>query len=177
MTAIPRGLGVGHALGDGARERAVDRILGEIGQQRGDAFEVELAGKVAERDRQRETVAAAAKLGGEVVAGRVERARDRRFGAFGGESLDQIGAGEHRLAQERRIVPGARNRVLVAPRFRLLPPCAQPMPESAQSMKPHGATRVGYLSMNTELSQCGERRTRRWNRVSFVSTFRPTMPA
>ena len=101
-TANPCGLGVRHALGDRCPHRFVDRAVGEIRQQRGDLFERHLAGKVAERDRQRQAVPLppqrrldAVSLGGKCELGRGRPAAlDERFA--------DIGPGPERFAQERR---------------------------------------------------------------------------
>ena len=87
---IPAGSASGTRSAMAAGKRPVDRVVGEIGQQGGDSFEVEFAGQVAERDRKSKAVTAAAKLGREVIAGGAKRARNRRLPHLRRRNLDQV---------------------------------------------------------------------------------------
>ena len=104
------GLGIGRAFADGLGKRAVDGAVGEVGKQSGHPFERQLAGQIAERDGQRQPLAAAAKFDREIRVGGRQGQPDRSFGAIRNEALDKVGPGEHRLAQERRFGAGAIDR-------------------------------------------------------------------
>ena len=85
--------------------------IGEIGQQPGDLLQRHLARQIAQRDRQRETVALPPQAHFQLVP--ADRQRRRRGGCRAAlrESLADFGAGKHRLAQERRDIRGAAQRV------------------------------------------------------------------
>ncbi len=104
-------LGVGHPLADRGSERAMDRAVGEGGEQLGHRFERELAGEIAERDRQREAEPLAAELDVELVGGCAQRALDRGFSAALLERVSDVGQRPQRLAQERRVELRAAQRV------------------------------------------------------------------
>ncbi len=83
-------------------ERAIDRAVGEIAQGGGRRFEGQFSRKIAQRDRERETMPAAAKLAFGIIGRRGQRKADRGLRAAVHEHVPDVGQGFHRLAQERR---------------------------------------------------------------------------
>ena len=103
-------LGIGHALEHRRPQRAVDRFVGEIAKTSGDLFERQFPGQIAQRHRQRETVAPPSQRDGHRVAGRRQRRRDRGLRPVRDEARRHLGPALGRRPQERTMGLRARNR-------------------------------------------------------------------
>ena len=97
-------LGIGNAFSDRCGDGPVDRRIGEAGQQPRHCFERELSGEIAKRDRERESVTLAAKLGSEISTARRQRKLGCRRRTTSQEYIRDRRLRLQRLAQEGRVV-------------------------------------------------------------------------
>ena len=99
----PAGLGVRDPFGDCGPNREIDRLVGKVGQQPRHPLQRQLADEVAERDRERQSLALLAQEGfGRLVADR----QSKRHGDFRSGLDKAVGdrrQGPRQLAKERRM--------------------------------------------------------------------------